>query len=357
MSSYVLVSPPFACGVAWLVNILLELQVRTTHWTSQDVWREINGNWAVSEKAAELLQWHLPILHKKSSFPLRGPQEIFWEHRLDLATLNPQRAVLYLRDPRDAIFSLYRRDIQSGGMDYEAYLDRRDVWPHHFPGLFFLPPPETFLLFVLTWSIAGRVVPLQVVTFESMRGNPLSDTRRILEHYGITRSDREISAALYQSQFAKARRAMEKSAEARGYMRLTASRGQVGEWRETHSPEARERFAPMLTHYDRLVAYGLETYREQVLRFAGRQTRFDAEPAATADLIKEARQRPTFPSRAAVIAAYWARHACKAMPFISYEEFYVDYFYFLLSTESWPAIKGLAFSSHFDRILGLLGEI
>ena len=67
-----IVSPPMPCGVAWLINVLLELGVKTTHhgkeyhnnhWTTDD-----GVNCKITPKAKDHLLWHLPVLSKQDYF-------------------------------------------------------------------------------------------------------------------------------------------------------------------------------------------------------------------------------------------------------------------------------------------------
>src|SRR3990167_1068769 len=103
-----IVSPPFSCGVAWLVNLLLELDIKTTNvGFGQNHWFSENEFTVIEAEPLKHLKWHLPILHRQEKFVFQKDIEVFWEHRLDFVNQGYRKSVLFIRDPRDAIYSLY----------------------------------------------------------------------------------------------------------------------------------------------------------------------------------------------------------------------------------------------------------
>jgi len=234
-----IVSPPFACGVTWLVNALLHLGVKVTNNGFQPGhWLESEGAWRMSEQAEGHLKWHLPVLHDRQSFAFPEDKEVVWEHRLDFADLGRFPTILFVRDPRDAVHSLYRRSYAKN-FDFVSYLKRADDWPDHFPGLFQLPPLETFAYFCWFWLAMGEAMPVKLVRFEDVKQAPnrmLADTLRFI---GIERTDAEISAAVESSGFDSARRAMEAMERETGREFKTVRNALVGEWQTAYSDEAR----------------------------------------------------------------------------------------------------------------------
>ncbi len=232
-----IVSAPFSSGVTWLVNVLLELNIRTTNTSF------LTGHWMNDERGAEIgpkacahLKWHLPVLHERTKFSFEPGLEVLWEHRLDFA-LQPERpTILYVRDPRDAIYSLYKRNYAQD-LSFIDYLRRPDQWHDHFPGLFGLPPAETWAYFHLYWLAMQEVMNVRVIRFEDMRAHPLAVTQKILEFLGVQRPVAEIERALELSTYDRARVAMERTAQETGENFLTARRGKVGEWKEVYQPE------------------------------------------------------------------------------------------------------------------------
>lgn len=232
-----IVSPPFACGVAWLVNALIALDIRTTHADFGDGhWERGNDGWSISSRAAEHLKWHLPILHTKEKFVFPEDIDIRWEHRLDFAN-SARPTILFVRDPRDAIYSLYRRNYASV-LDFLPYLNRPDEWPHHFPGLFQLPPFETYAYFSKYWLAMASHMPVKLVRFEDIKQNPEQTLDGILEFLGINRSRDAINQAIASSGFESAQKAMVAMENATGREFKTVRKAQVREWCSTYSQEA-----------------------------------------------------------------------------------------------------------------------
>jgi Tfp pilus assembly protein PilF len=232
-----IVSAPFSSGVAWLINILWELNIRTTNKAFiSDQWVNVGEGVEVGPKAYDQLRWHLPILHGRKKFSFESELEILWEHRLDFAQYPDRPTILYVRDPRDAIYSLYRRSY-ARDLPFIEYLRRADNWTNHFPGLFNLPPADTWAYFNFFWLAMRDVMNVTVIRFEDMRGDPLGITRKVLEFLGVQRTEVEIERALERSTFGRAQEAMERTARETGDTFLAARRGKVGEWKEAYRKE------------------------------------------------------------------------------------------------------------------------
>jgi hypothetical protein len=232
-----LVSPPFACGVAWLVNLLLALDIRVTNSGHPDHWLDVDGESHLGPTALDHLKWHLPILHERSRFRFQEAIDIRWEHRLDFARGPACPTILFVRDPRDAIHSLYRRQYEAH-YSFPEYLARPDVWQDHFPELFRLPPFETFAYFVSYWLAMSARAPLLVIRFEDAKSDPVGTARRVLDFIGIQRPVEAIGHAVESSSFDNARKAMQTMSEKTGETFVTARRGRPGEWRESYDDEA-----------------------------------------------------------------------------------------------------------------------
>lgn len=226
------VSPPFACGVAWLINCMMELDLRTSNTSfGVDQWTFDNKKslWRLSQQARNHLSWHLPALHKKDTFEFREAINIRWEHRLDFASFGTRKTILFIRDPRDAVYSLYKRNYE-GNIDFVEYLDRPDEWPDHFPGIFQLPPLETYAYYCWFWLKMADVIPLKVIKFEDAKSNPIGVIKDALSFIDVKRSAQSINEAVDGSSFQNARKAMERMEALTGKKFGTARQGRVGEW-------------------------------------------------------------------------------------------------------------------------------
>lgn len=240
-----LVSPPFACGVTRLVNAFLELGIRTTNPGFEPAhWLQTETGWRIGEHAAEHLKWHLPALHRNNTFEFPEPLEVVWEHRMDFARLPPCPTILFVRDPRDAIHSLFRRNYAEH-MTFTDFLTRSAHWPDHFPDLFNLPPFETFALFTAFWRGMQPVAPVKIVRFEDLQASPLAVMREALDFIGIHRADAAVTAAIESSSFEHARRAMEDMERSTNKVFKTARKGEPGEWEHAYDSAARNCVPPL----------------------------------------------------------------------------------------------------------------
>ncbi len=232
-----IVSAPFSCGVAWLINVLLELGIRTTNQAFMaDHWTNHESHVEMGPKSYNHLRWHLPVLQERKEFFFHPDLEVLWEHRLDFARHPERPTILYVRDPRDAIYSLYCRNYAKE-LTFIDYLRRPDVWPDHFPGMFSLPPAETWAYFNLFWLAMREAMNIHIVRFEDMRADPVRVTGEILRFIGVKAEEKDVCRALERSTFEKARSAMENTARQTGESFQTARRGKIGEWREVYNPD------------------------------------------------------------------------------------------------------------------------
>lgn len=93
-----IVSPPFSCGVAWLINALLYLDVKVTNTGfNPGHWQQTGDALGTFRSALAHLKWHLPVLHERQQFKFPEPLEVRWEHRPGFckciaATNHPVRA-------------------------------------------------------------------------------------------------------------------------------------------------------------------------------------------------------------------------------------------------------------------------
>lgn len=236
-ASYQIVSPPFSCGVAWLVNILLELDIKTTNvGFGQNHWSFENDLTLIEPEALNHLKWHLPILHRQEKFVFEANIEVFWEHRLDFVNQGHKKTILFIRDPRDAIYSMYYRNYKEH-YTFDVYLKRQDVWPDHFPGLFELPPFETFTFFVFFWMTMSQFMPVKIIDFKNTKAIPVKTVQEILKYLEIDRTNQEVEKAVEHSSFENAKRAMDEMQKATKETFLTARKGKVDEWKQTYSEE------------------------------------------------------------------------------------------------------------------------
>ncbi len=228
-----IVSPPFACGVAWLINALLNMEIKTTNSNFKNHWQSSRSGSKIGEQALNHLSWHLPVLQIKKEFKFTDPINIRWEHRLDFANDFPIPTILFIRDPRDAVYSLYKRNYEKS-IDFSNFLRRPDTWPDHFPNLFNFPPMESYAYFCWFWINLQKVQPLMVINFEESKINPELILKKTLDFLKIKKLDDEILDAINQSTFEKARAGMKNMENITMKTFQVARKSQIFEWRSSY---------------------------------------------------------------------------------------------------------------------------
>lgn len=253
-----IVSPPFACGLTWLINVLHELNIKTTNqnfkdnqWTSMD-----NEQFILNNDAHALLKHYFPSFNENKTFKFSDSIEIFWEHRLDFANHFDRPTILFVRDPRDAIHSLYKRNYEKL-FNFDDYLIRPDQWPHHFPNLFNLPPSETISIFTLFWLEMSKFMPIIVVKFEDTKTNPQREIKKVLDFLKISRSSEEIEKAIEASSFQNMKNKIDKLTTDKDLQFKTLRKGQINEWKNTYTAKQLNYFSsqPVVDCYGKMLNY------------------------------------------------------------------------------------------------------
>jgi len=313
-----LTSAPFACGLAWLVNSLLAMKFRVTSLAySDDNWEEVSaGKYRVSPRARDHLINHLPYLHDNNEIEFKPDFEAFWEHRVTFSKAPGTPSVVVVRDPRDAIFSLHRRWQANGWVDcdFVTFLDRPSEWPDHFPGLFYLNPIKTFLLFNLLWLRRSHWAPVKVVKFEDIKSRPMETLDIVLQFLSANNVQKsEMELAVESSSVSRAKSKTDQP-PLENNMRAI-HKGMAYEWKESYPTPALRRFEtePIRAAIGIL---GYETKPSKLdqsfeLAVNGKSTLFDSICARLFSLAGEERLRlwiGRFESRNQRIARFLKRH-------------------------------------------------
>lgn len=241
-----LVSPPMPTGSTWLVNILLELGVRSTNYASH--WLESDaGSTPADSEALEVMRWHLPALHRYSHFRFEPELEVFYDHRLSYAQYPARRTILFARDLRDTIFShmvrqLHYMDLEWTPANLFQRLAQPEVWKQYFPHLFDLPAPETLAYFYFFW-LQQPPEQLLVVRFEDSKTDPEREVRRVLAFLGIERPKAVIERAVEASQFKHFQALREAMEASTCHLRYINRKGISGEWRQVLPAESQADYA------------------------------------------------------------------------------------------------------------------
>lgn len=160
-----IVSPPFACGLPWLVNVLLELDIQMT-----------SGEFEAG--CAE--------------------HSVLWGSRMDWARYPDRRTILFVRDPRDALYASYLSQ-NSIETSFEQFLFRPAVWSPSFPTLLKMAPADTYAYFALFWMAMSKVMNVSVVRYEDVGKNPVASVSHMVSYLGFERTQEQINQALKSS--------------------------------------------------------------------------------------------------------------------------------------------------------------
>ena len=236
----IVASPVEPSGGSWLLNCLLELGIKIGHKPVVDkIWRGSNprpgaehiwigkdgDRFELNPKAAVLMKF-LPILTRQTSFVFRDDVEVEYVQDFPPRQSDNRQVVLMVRDPRDAMYSMYRR--VEPELSFDEFLR--------------FPNPETLLdrtahwaLFIASWLAWPGV---HVVRFEDYKRDAESTLGSVLRALDLNIDDECIAGALDGSSFARAQEAERTFRERFPGDRQIANRaGQVGEGRS--HPEVR----------------------------------------------------------------------------------------------------------------------
>jgi len=228
-----LASPVEPSGASWLINCFLELGIKVSHKPVVDnVWRHINpapppdhiwqraacGGYRLHPKAQVLKQF-LPVLSTADVFRFDEDVEVEYVQDLPGSQHVGGPVVLFVRDPRDSLYSMYRR--LQPALDYESFL--------RFPNPDTLKSrPAHWRLFIQAWiALAGE----NWFTFEEYKRDPVALLHTVLERAHVARRADEIERSAAASSFERARAAEQSyRAGASGDWEVVNRAGRVGDW-------------------------------------------------------------------------------------------------------------------------------
>lgn len=215
-----LISPREPSGATWLINCFLELGVKTYRETLGDMWTPSRGGGYTLNPVENHLKKWLPILSARETFDFRDDIEVEWAHQWPTHRHAGHRIIYFVRDPRDAIFSRYRRE--SPDMSFEEFLD--------------FPDPHTLHDKIDTWSMFNelwlRQPDIRFFRFEDYKSDARKTLEAILDYTGLQVTESELTVALENSTFEKAALAEKKYREDNPEdTQLINRASQVGGWK------------------------------------------------------------------------------------------------------------------------------
>lgn len=195
-----IVSPEFPSGSAWLVNCLLELDVPV--W---DLWGQKKTDEWLRLAPYEYRYQHpdLPWRQTLSSLTLNRvfnfDQSLSGRasHRWPTAISQGVKLILFVRDPRDMLFSQWRRNrFNLVGFEdsFEEFLLSRY---YHYP----VNNVDYLRFFWMLWGKVSKDFDHCIVKFEDYKNDPFGTLKKVLLFLGVDRDDQKVSNAVERSDF------------------------------------------------------------------------------------------------------------------------------------------------------------
>lgn len=199
------VSPELPCGVAWLANCFLELNIPVWHpWNI-----EINNEWQRLapfhyQYNAKCEPWKqtLPALHYLRKFQFNSESVACFRHQWPLAYEKRRPLVFFVRDPRDALYSHWRRAIHNDPafyLSFEAFIHSPY---YHYPITF----GEYQLRFLQLWKNYLSKSDHLIVRFEDYKADARQTLCKVLDFLRIKAGEDQVNQALACSDFSVLKR-------------------------------------------------------------------------------------------------------------------------------------------------------
>ncbi len=234
------VSPQLPCGAAWLANALLELRVPIGNlWgfdTAAEWQREDDGS---LRYAAANLPWRqtLASLRLGRRFQFRAGFEARFSHEFPWQGTDADCTIVMVRDPRDALYSEFRRHQRNLGLPGDIDLPEFSASP-------FMQGPisqrDLLWLHMRCWlrPRAGRAI--HFLRFEDCKQQPLQTLQRVAGWLDLPVIGSELADAVAASEVRHLQAIESQLARhdpsARQFNRL----GQAYEWRQRWSQDWHE---------------------------------------------------------------------------------------------------------------------
>jgi hypothetical protein len=229
------VSPQFPCGAAWLANALLELQVPLPHlWGFETAaeWQDVGDG--VSRYAAMHGPWRqtLASLWPGREFHFVQGVRPRFTHAFPWQLAPNQRTVWMVRDPRDALYSEWRRHQRNEGLSPAIDLPEFLRSP-------FLGGPVSVVdmlwLHLRAWQAVAQACPEQVLVlrFEDWKKRPVESLATVVRWIGVDACTEALQQACAASDVSRLQAIEQALALDDAQSRQFNRRGAVLEWEGT----------------------------------------------------------------------------------------------------------------------------
>ncbi|WP_223788536.1 sulfotransferase domain-containing protein [Marinicella meishanensis] len=200
--SFEVVSSELPSGCAWLVNCLLESGISV--WRPWEV--DIEGEWHRTSPYhyrynAQAEPWFqtLPALQWCRQFHFDAKHSARATHRWAGTVDGRRKLILFVRDPRDMLFSQWRRQCHNHPETPVSFVQFLQSKYHQYPCTYV----EYIQLFMLMWQRHVTQFDHHIVRFEDYRQDATATLNSVLQFLQIDRPASVIQQAVNQSDFQK----------------------------------------------------------------------------------------------------------------------------------------------------------
>jgi len=194
------VSPELPCGAAWLANCFLELNISA--WNPWGI--EVEKEWKRLapyhyQYTASEQPWKqtLPALEYMREFQFEPGYAACFGHQWPNAFENNRPLVFFVRDPRDALFSHWRRTVHNEktfDLSFEEFVHTRY---YHHPFSF----RDYLLTFLQQWKNYLSEANHLIIRFEDYRYDARQTLHKVLSFLKMGSEEDQITRALAYSDF------------------------------------------------------------------------------------------------------------------------------------------------------------
>jgi len=227
-----IVSSEMPSGASWLANCLLELDVALWKPWGADLrgdWRQRGGRRYRYDRSDEAWRRLLPSLQHGREFAFRATPVPRLTHAWPATYADPPRTILFVRDPRDALYSFWQRARRVGLAPESQPFAEFVAQPwFHYP----LSRVDFLALWLRAWRHALAERDHRMLRFEDYRADAAATLRRALGFLELDVDEAAQKRAVAASDFEVARHA-EQQLIATGTLSAQFNRaGRADEWRE-----------------------------------------------------------------------------------------------------------------------------
>lgn len=184
------------------------------------MWIKDGERFTLNPREMALKKW-LPVLSEEDAFSFREDVEVEWAHIWPTGETAGAKIVYFIRDPRDALFSRYRRE--SPDVTFREFLD--------------FPDSQTLLDKIDTWCLFNEAwlqqPDLFVCRFEDYKQDARATLQAVLDAIGFVADPDAIAEAVLRSGYERAAAAEKGYREANPQDKQIINRAsQVGSWKD-----------------------------------------------------------------------------------------------------------------------------